>query len=416
MTTTTVRPLHEIALLSQAERFKGRPKLCSDCGICGGELRPKMAQSCVFVNNKHEELELKLHGRNRRDGDELLFGISRAIHVIRMRPVNYEAQWSGVITTMGALLLEQGLVEGVICTHAAPGTRWAPLPVLARTPEEVRASAGNKPCISPNLEILDQVRASGLKRIAFIGTGCQVHALRALEDELGLERLYVIGLPCTDNTSYPDLLRFLKIASKSPDTVVHQEFMQDFRVWFRHENGTIEKVNFVDLDVSGLGGERAMFPAACMSCFDYQNGLTDLTVGYLGAPLPPEERWQWMFVRTERGEELFELLRPHLELGTYSEGGNRRPGIKAYIGMLRRPKVRPAAPIRKFVAWMQRTKGPKGLEFARSVIEQKLLRNLVFVRDLHGRLEGRIVPGYVYRALEYTAEVYEQEFERPLKR
>jgi coenzyme F420 hydrogenase subunit beta len=63
---------------------------------------------------------------------------------------------------------------------------------------------------------------------------------------------------------------------------------------------------------------------------------------------------------------------------------------------------------------MQRNKGPKGFEFARTVIEQKLLRNLIFVRDQFPKLEGRIVPGYVYRALAYTADAYEQEFGRPL--
>ncbi|NCC32798.1 MAG: coenzyme F420 hydrogenase, partial [Chloroflexia bacterium] len=285
-----------------------------------------------------------------------------------------------------------------------------------RTPEEVRASAGNKPCLSPNLEVLDEVRAAGLKRLAFIGTGCQVHALRALEPELGLEQLYVIGLPCTDNTSYPDLQRFLKVASKSPETIVHHEFMQDFRVWMRHEDGHTETINFVDLDVSALGGERGVFPAACLSCFDYQNGLADLTVGYLGAPLPPDERWQWMFVRNERGEELFELIRPSLELGQRTEGGDRRAGIQAYVGMLRKPRKRPPLPVRKFVAWLQRSKGPKGVEFARSVIEQKLLRNLVYVRDQFPRHEQRIVPGYVYRALAYTADVYAREFGRPLAR
>ena len=411
---TTVRPLHEIALLSQAERFKGRPKLCSDCGVCGGELRPTMARSCVFVDNQHEAIERRLHGRNRHDGDELLFGIHSAIHIARVRQPNPNAQWSGIVTSLGALLLEQGIVDGVIVTKAAPGTRWAPLPFLARTPAEVRASAGNKPCLSPSLEIIDEVRAAGLKRIAFIGTGCQVHALRVLEAELGIDQLYVIGIPCTDNTAYPDLMRFLSVASKSPETVVHHEFMQDFRVHLRHEDGHVEKINFVDLDVSKLGGERGVFPAACLSCFDYQNGLSDLTIGYLGAPLPPDERWQWMLIRTERGQQLFELLRPHLELGQRSESDNRRVGVRAYVGMLRRPRPRPPAPIRKFVGWMQRTKGTKGLEFARGVIEMKLLRNLVYVRDAQARMEKRVVPGYVYRALEYVSDVYEQEFGRPL--
>ena len=414
MIPATKRPLAEITLLSQAERLKGRPKLCSDCGVCGGDLRPLMAKTCVFVNNQTEAIELQLHGRARKPGDELLFGIYRAIHVARLAKRNPAAQWSGIVTALGALLLERGIVEGVITTTAAPGTRYAPLPILARTPAEVLASAGNKPCLSPTLEVIDEVRASGLKRIAFIGTGCQVHALRAMEQELGLERLYIIGIPCTDNTTYPDLQRFLDVVSDSPATVVHHEFMQDFRVWLTHENGRIEKVNFVDLDVEKLGGSLGVFPAACLSCFDYQNTLSDLTIGYLGAPLPPEARWQWMFVRTAAGEELFELLRPALELGELSERGNRRAGVGAYVGMLAKPPKRPPAPVRKLIALLQRRRGPKGVEFARSVVEMKLLRNLQYVRDRHGRMERRVVPNHVYQALEPYAEAYQKAFARPL--
>lgn len=44
------------------------------------------------------------------------------------------------------------------------------------------------------------------------------------------------------------------------------------------------------------------------------------------------------------------------------------------------------------------------------MIEMKLLRNLQFVRERHGRLERRIVPGYVYRALARYADVYRREF------
>jgi coenzyme F420 hydrogenase subunit beta len=399
---------------SAAERLKGRPKLCSDCGVCSSELRPAMVRSCVFVQNRTAELELALHGRTRYDGDELLFGIHRSVQAVRLRRINPDAQWSGIVTALGALLLERGIVDGVISTRAAPGTRFAPQPFLARTPAEVRASAGNKPCISPNLEILDEVRASGLKRIAFIGVGCQVHALRALQNELGLEKLYVIGIPCTDNTTYPALQRFLRGVSRSPETVVHYEFMQDFRIWLRHEDGHIEKLNFVDMDVAALGGVEAIFPAACMSCFDYQNTLSDLTIGYLGAPLPPGERWQWVFVRTEVGQELFDLLRPDLEFGELSERGDRRMGMREYIKMLKNPPARPPFLIRKLVASMQRGRGPRGKEFARSTIEMKLLRNLQFVRDKHARMERRVVPYHVYRALEPYRDTYEEVFGRTL--
>jgi len=408
------RQLAEIALLSREERLAGRPKLCSDCGICTGELRPFMAQSCVFVNNRAEEIERRLHGRNRHDGDELLFGIYRELRVFRMRPPVPDAQWSGAVTSLGALLLERGLVEGVITTGAVPGTRYAPLPILARTPDEVRATRGNKPCLAPTLDVLTQVRQAGLRRIAYIGTGCQVHALRAIEDQLGLERLYIIGIPCTDNTTYPDLQRFLQVVSRSPATVVHHEFMQDFRIWLKHEDGSVEKVNFVDLDVNRLGGELGVFPPACLSCFDYQNGLSDLTIGYMGAPLPPEERWQWTLIRTEQGVELYNLLRPYVEERESISSGDRTRGMPAYIQMLGQPRKRPPWPVRQLVAFIQRRSGPKGLEFARSVIEMKLLRNLQFVRERHGRLERRIVPGYVYRALARYADVYQRTFNRTL--
>jgi coenzyme F420 hydrogenase subunit beta len=258
--------------------------------------------------------------------------------------------------------------------------------------------------------MLDEVRAAGLKRIAFIGVGCHVHALRAMQAELGLEKLYVIGIPCTDNTTYPDLMRFLKVVSRSPDTVVHHEFMQDFRVWLTHEDGSVEKVNFIDLDVGDLGGQTAIFPSACLSCFDYQNTLSDITIGYLGAPLG----WQWLLVRTEIGAELFELIRPLLTFSTLMERGNRRAGMRAYIRMLKTPPKRPPALVRTMVAGLQRWRGPKGVEFARSVIEMKLLRNLQFVRERFPKLERRIIPAHVYRALAPYADAYEQTFGRPL--
>jgi coenzyme F420-reducing hydrogenase beta subunit len=400
-----------ITLLGQGARLKGRPKLCSDCGVCSSSLRPHMARSCVFVRNQSEQIELSLHGRTRRAGDELLLGITRSIHVARMQEPLAGAQWSGIVTSLGALLLERGIVDGVVTTRAVPGTRYAPQPFLARTPAEVLGSRGNKPCISPNLEVLDQVRAAGVRRVAFIGVGCQVHALRAMQAELGLEKLYVIGIPCTDSTTYPDLQRFLQVASRSPETVVHHEFMQDFRLWLTHEDGSVEKVNFVDLDVSKLGGQTGVFPAACLSCFDYQNTLADLTIGYLGAPLG----WQWLLVRTEVGEELFELIRPFLTFGGLMERGNRRAGVRAYVRMMRRPPGRPPAMVRRLIAALQRSRGPKGVEFARSVIEMKLLRNLQYVRERFPRLEQRIIPRHVYAALAPYADVYEQAFGRPLE-
>ncbi len=403
--------LRKTTLLSRDARLAGRPKLCSDCGLCDSFLKPEMARTCVFVRNQTETLEQRLFGRNRQDGDELRFGIYRQMEIARMKPPVRGAQWSGIVTTLGARLLERDEVEAVMTAATMPGTRFAPRPILARTPDEVRSSAGNKPALSPNLALLDEVRANGVKRLAFIGTSCQVHMLRAaqpqLEAELGLERLDVIGIPCSDNVAYPDLVYFLDQVSKSPQTIVHYEFMQDYSLKMRHEDGQIEQLNFIDFPMDKLDG---VFPSACLSCFDYPNSLADITIGYMGAPLG----WQWVLARSERGEELLELIRPELEFQPASSAGDRHRGMPRYLQMLANPPGKPPKPIRMLIAWLQRNRGPRGLEFARAIIEMKLFRNLQHVRQRFGRFEQRIVPAHVYRALAPYADDYAETFSRPL--
>jgi coenzyme F420 hydrogenase subunit beta len=384
--------LRQATLLSRDERLAGRPNLCSDCGLCDTYLKPQMASACVFVRNRAEEIERRLFGRNRGDGDELRFGVYQRMLGARMRQPVAGAQWSGMVTTLAARLLERGEVEAVITAAAMPGTRFAPRPLLARTPEEVLGSAGNKPCLSPNLGLLEQVREAGVASLAVIGTSCQVHMLRAAEAELGLAHLDVIGIPCSDNVTYPDLTAFLELVSRSPGTIVHYEFMQDYSLHMHHDDGSTERLNYIDFPMDKLEG---IFPSACLSCFDYANGLADLTIGYMGARLG----WQWVLVRTGRGAELLELLREDLEFTELTSAGDRARGVPRYIEMLARPPGKPPKPIRRLIAWLQRNRGPRGLEFARAIIEMKLLRNLHHVRSHFARFEPRIVPDYVYRAL-----------------
>ncbi len=378
--------LHDVSLMNHDRRLSGRPRLCSDCGLCDSYLRPRMAETCLFVRNRMEEQELRLHGRRRQPGDEMRFGIFREQAILRMRRPVAGAQWTGMVTTLAARLLERGEVEAVILTGTQPGTRFQPRPVLARTPAEVAACVGNKPSLSPNLSLLDQVREADIRRLAVIGTGCQVQILRQAEAELGLERLDIIGIPCSDNVTYEDQQFFLKTISCSPGTVVHYEFMPDFSLWLRHENGQRERVNFID------------FP----------NALADLTIGYMGAPLG----WQWVLARTARGVELLDLLRPDLESRPLSESGDRTRGMPRYIQMLAKTPGKPPKLVRLLIAFLQRRRGPKGLEFARAIIEMKLLRNYSYVRDKFPQMEAKIVPYHLYEATRPYAAEYAATFGR----
>lgn len=76
--------------------------------------------------------------------------------------------------------------------------------------------------------------------------------------------------------------------------------------------------------------------------------------------------------------------------------------------MLARRPARPPWLVRRLIAFLQRWRGPRGLEFARAIIEMKLLRNLTHVREKYPANEARIVPYHVYETVKPYAEAYRQ--------
>ena len=83
-----------------------------------------------------------------------------------------------------------------LCHYTAasdPDDAMVPNPILATTVEEILSSKGVKPSLSPNLKVLAEVEARGIKKLLFIGVGCAVQALRGVEPYLGLDALYVMA-------------------------------------------------------------------------------------------------------------------------------------------------------------------------------------------------------------------------------
>jgi coenzyme F420 hydrogenase subunit beta len=122
-----------------------------------------------------------------------------------------------------------------------------------------------------------------------------------------------------------------------------------------------------------------------------------------------------VLVRSARGAQLLDLLRGDLDIGTLDSAGDRTRGVPRYIQMLAKPPGKPPKPIRRLIAWLQRHRGPRGLEFARGIIEMKMLRNLHHVRTHFRRFEPRIVPAYVYRALAPYESAHQQAMGRGIR-
>ncbi|HTL89109.1 MAG TPA: Coenzyme F420 hydrogenase/dehydrogenase, beta subunit C-terminal domain [Leptolyngbya sp.] len=389
----TLAPHKKSKALKPSSRRPAK-ELCSECGLCDTYYIHYVKDACAFLNQQIPELEAQAHGRSRdlENSDDLYFGVSQDMMAARKTEPIPGAQWTGIVSTIAIEMLTNGLVEGVVCVQNTKEDRFQPKPIIATTPEEILAAKVNKPTLSPNLSVLEQIEQSGMKRLLVIGVGCQIQALRAVEKQLGLEKLYVLGTPCTDNVTRAGLQKFLDTTSRSPETVVYYEFMQDFQVHFKHEDGSTELVPFFGLKTNQL---KDVFAPSCLSCFDYVNSLADLVVGYMGAPFG----WQWIVVRNDRGQEMLDLVQDQIETQPVMSKGDRHQAVQQSIPAYDKAVTLPMWAAKLMGVVIEKI-GPKGLEYARFSIDSHFTRNYLYVKRNHPEKLEQHVPDYAKRIVE----------------
>jgi coenzyme F420-reducing hydrogenase beta subunit len=391
---TLAQPPHKKSKALRPGAVRPAKELCSECGLCDTYYIHYVKEACAFLNQQFPALESQAHGHSRdlESEDDRYFGVHQTMVAARKQQPIEGAQWTGIVTTIAIEMLNRGKVEGVVCVQNTQEDRFQPQPILATTPEEILAARVNKPTLSPNLSVLEQVEQSGMKRLLVIGVGCQIQALRAVEQQLGLEKLYVLGTPCVDNVTRAGLQKFLETTSRSPDTVVHYEFMQDFRVHFKHEDGSTETVPFFGLKTNQL---KDVFAPSCMSCFDYVNGLADIVVGYMGAPFG----WQWIVVRNDTGQEMLDLVMDQLDTQPVSASGNRHQAVQQSIPAYDKAVTLPMWAAKMMGVVIERI-GPKGLEYARFTIDSHFTRNYLYVKRHHPEKLEQHVPEFAKRIVD----------------
>jgi coenzyme F420 hydrogenase subunit beta len=372
-------------------------RLCTDCGVSRTADPRACGRACQFIAPGYARLENAVHGRSRDPArpDELHFGPFRRMVRARLDPVAEGAQWTGIATGLAARLLETGRVDGVLTVAPDPADRWRPVPVIVTDPAALARCRGMRMGYAPLLALLEPARAMGLKRLAVVGIPCQVYALRALEAELGLDALYVIGTPCSDNTTTEAFHTFLALLDDRPETVSYLEFRADYRVEMRFNDGRPARtIPFLRLPISKLPPD--FFPMTCRTCVDYTNVLADITVGYMGG-----QGEQWLLVRNERGAAMLDLLGDSVHLAEPGSAGRRRGAVAGFIANTRRaagglPLRGMPDWLRPLMGWLMPRVGPRGLEFARARVEMKAAETVLHLRRAHRARMKRMIPAHVW--------------------
>jgi len=372
-------------------------KLCTDCGLSRTRAPERCGHACQFIRPDYTALETAVHGRARdpERGDEGFFGPYRRMVQAQLEPPRQGAQWTGIATRLAERLLEARAVDAVLAVAADPDDRWWPVPVIVTEPAAMARCRGMKMGYAPLLALLEPAAAAGHKRLAVVGIPCQVHALRAIEAELGLERLYVIGTPCSDNTTTENFHHFLGLLDPEPARIAYLEFRTDFRVELRYDDGRTREISFLQLPIAKLPAD--FFPLTCRTCVDYTNALADITVGYMGG-----QGEQWLLVRNARGEELLDRLGDEVRLRVPTSAGKRAGAVKGFLANLERaagglPTRGMPNWIRPLVGWLMPKVGPRGLEFARTRVEMKAVETVLHLRREAPRRLRHMVPDHVWR-------------------
>ena len=370
--------------------------LCTDCGISRTAEPRRCGRACQFIKPDYAGLEARVHGRARDPDrpDELYFGPFRRMLRAELALPREGAQWTGIASRLGERLLETKAVDAVLTMAPDPADFWRPVPVLVTEPAGMARCRGMRMGYAPLLALLEPARDRGYKRLAVIGIPCQVYALRALEAELGLEKLYVVGTPCSDNTTTERFHEFLALLEDDPATITYLEFRADYRVELRYADGGQRIIPFLDLPISKLPPD--FFPLTCRTCVDYTNVLADLTVGYMGG-----QGRQWLLVRNQRGEELVSLLGSELRASDPGSAGKREGPVRGFLKNVERaagglPLRRMPDWLRPLVSWAMPRFGPRGLEFARARVEMKAVETVLHLRREQPRRMKAMIPPHVW--------------------
>jgi coenzyme F420 hydrogenase subunit beta len=272
------------------ELTKEKPSLVKECKICG--ICPKV---CPRYQWDAAKVEKFVFGRERKPEEE--FGIHRKIIVAQTtdEKIAKVRQDGGIATALLLFALKKGFIDGAIVAGTEKEKAFFPSPMFATTAELLLEGAGTKYTCSSNVLALTDVLKQKKTKIAFVGTPCQIQAIRRIQ-MAGLKRhagpiKLLIGLMCSECFTYEGLM----------DNHIREKLGLNL--------SDIKKINIKGKMLVTTDSGVTEIPLAeikqyarknCSFCADFSSELADISVGGLGL-----NDWTFTIMRTEKGEELF---------------------------------------------------------------------------------------------------------------
>jgi len=326
-----------------------KPGLCTGCGACIASCQfnalnlascePKLVGKCEDCNLCYYECpqtgdatKLAEYVFSQASPNPDIGVYEKAFSVKTKDPkIREKCQDGGAVTSMLTWLLKKDFIDGAVVT-GFEGESWKPKPKVALTPDEITQCAGTKYTPSPILlGLRDAVDLYLKKRVAIVGTPCQINAVRRMQfgdrafHHLADSVKLVIGLFCMESFYYGKLKNFVKRKLKIPIENVSKFDIKKGNFVVYSKQGSKREV-----DVKAL---KNCVNTSCSVCLDFACELADISVGAVGSPLGRST----VLVRTKVGAEAFKVARNNPKLGVKSLN-SVKPGIGLVKRLSRRKK------------------------------------------------------------------------------
>lgn len=285
---------------------------CIDCGIC--------YQICPAVHSEDEAIK-------RQIGWSAPAGKILGVHSARVRDrhIRSLATDGGVVTGMLLHLFDKGHIDGAIVTQPTNSGRK---PCLATTRNEIIHSAGisfdivgsmahfgdTYSTYSPSIQAMGDLMRNGLRRIAFVGTPCQIKSVRkmqALKIVPSDAVKFCFGLFCSGNyiLDAEKLAAMPELSGKKLADVDKMNIKDDFILHFKDEETaciSLEKM-------------QSFKRQGCRFCTEFSAEYADISFGGVGS----EQGWTTVVTRTALGRAAFaDALDTAIERKSIDERGN----------------------------------------------------------------------------------------------
>ena len=273
------------------EYIEEKPSVVKECKVCG-----ICAQICPQYELSWSKAENFVFGRERKAEED--FGVYRRFVVAQAKDNKTleVSQDGGVVTALLLFALENGLIDSAVVSGINREKPFYPTPKLVTTTREILKCAGTKYSCSPNILALSDGIKEKKANIAFVGTPCQIHAIRKMQMS-GLKKYtaplrFSIGLMCSECFTYEGLM----------EQYIHETLglnLNDIKKM--NIKGKMLVTTGSGVHAISLADVKQYARKSCRFCDDFSSELADLSAGGLGL-----NGWTFVVIRTEKGEEIFE--------------------------------------------------------------------------------------------------------------